>query len=95
MQVVLDMASQWTEEATMKISSTKTKAMIITRKRHFTKPPRLKLNGVELKYCQQVLYLGLWVDHKLTWKYHLATVGLALTVICCVRYYGQNPGYKS
>ena len=33
---------------------------------------RLKLDGVELKYCHQVLYLGLWVDHKLTWKYHLA-----------------------
>ena len=39
MQVVLDMASQWAEEATLKFSSTKTKAMIITRKWHFTKPP--------------------------------------------------------
>ena len=72
MQVVLDMASQWAEEASLKFSAPKTKAMIITRKRNYTKPPRLKLNGVELKYCLQVLYLGLWVDHKLTWKYHLA-----------------------
>ena len=46
MQVVLDMASQWAEEATLKFSATKTKAMIITRKRHYTKPPKLKLNGV-------------------------------------------------
>ena len=34
MQVVLNMASQWAEEATLKFSATKTKAMIITRKRH-------------------------------------------------------------
>ena len=45
--------------------------MIITRKKEYIKPPNIKLNGHDLKYVHQILYLGLWVDCKLSWKYHV------------------------
>ena len=70
MQIVMDFAAQWAAEATMAFSHTKTKVIIFTKKRTFEHPPKLKLNGKELKYRSQVLYLGLWVDQKLSWRYH-------------------------
>ena len=72
MQAVIDLATQRAAEATLKFYSTKMKVMIFTRKRNYTQPPKIVLNGQELQYSSYVKYLGLWLDHKLTRKYHIA-----------------------
>ena len=67
----MDIAAQSAGEATLRFSPTKTKVVIFTCKRNYIMPPKITLNGQAIKYSFQVLYLGLWLDHKLTWKYHI------------------------
>lgn len=70
LQSTLDSVMQWSQNWGLGLSSTKTKAMIFTRRRRYPKPS-LSLNGSPLSFVTSYRFLGIIVDHKLTWKNHI------------------------
>ena len=56
----------------IKINSTKTQSIFFTRKRSpvFLPSTKLKVNGHEVSWSDNVKYLGIYLDKKLTFKHH-------------------------
>ncbi|KAK2714289.1 hypothetical protein QYM36_008746 [Artemia franciscana] len=67
---VIAKLEKWSKEADLKFSATKTKAIVITRKRIGTLPD-LYLSGHPVEYVSEAKILGVVVDNKLTWKPHV------------------------
>ena len=69
-QSVMDKAAAWSVTKGMRFSSSKTEAIIFSRKK-YTKPRPITLNGTPLTYSPLVKYLGVYIDSKLLWKDHV------------------------
>ena len=54
----------------MKVSSSKTVAMLVKGNMSRGRLPTIKINGKNVKYLQQVKYLGIIVDEKLNFVAH-------------------------
>ena len=68
-QVIVKL-EKMSKDADLKFSATKTKAIVITRKRIRTLPD-LYISGRPVKYVSEAKILGLGVDNKRTWKPHV------------------------
>jgi ribonuclease HI len=66
MQTALDKLESWSHEWGLQISSTKTKAIIFTR-RHIPSNLLLSLSNVPLEFTTKATYLGVILDRQLTW----------------------------
>ena len=64
-------AESWAKRNGLKFSTDKTEAVIFTRRRH-SKPPKLSINNQLLNYSEHFKYLGVWLDPKLSFRYHLS-----------------------
>ncbi len=71
MQEAVDKALQWGREAGLTFSPLKTVSVLFTRKRKFDFPPTITMEGEEIPYSNQVRYLGIILDHQLTWVPHI------------------------
>ena len=69
-QEVMTKASAWSKTKGMAFSTTKTEAIIFSR-RKYDKPANIILDGKPLEYSTVVKYLGVYIDHKLMWKDHI------------------------
>ena len=62
----------WAEENGLQLSPEKTHAVIFTRKNKYVVPHGLlHINNVPINFTKTVKYLGLLIDHKLSWKPHI------------------------
>ena len=59
----------WAKEQTLAFNTSKTKAMLFTRKNRFEEPP-LYLNGERIEYVETFKYPGVTLDRKLNWTTH-------------------------
>ena len=73
MQDALDKITQWSHKYGLKISSSKTVAMITTY-RHINNPPVLKINEQPVEYVQHFKFLGVIFDRRLTWNHHINNI---------------------
>jgi len=71
MQLAIDKAVEWSHNAGLTFSKTKTLAMIFSKKRNVVLPPNLEMEGTDIQYTNAVQYLGVTLDSKLTWKAHI------------------------
>ena len=72
MQKALDIAMAWAKAHKLEFSASKTKLILFTNKRKVETPPVIKLGGEVLKFTDRVKHLGVWVDSKLSFRYHLS-----------------------
>ncbi len=71
MQKAVDAALEWGKQAGLVFSPMKTVAVIFTRKRKFTPPPKIRMGEVEIPFSDKVKYLGITFDNQLRWLPHL------------------------
>ena len=70
LQKVLDSLSAWGKTCGLHFNPEKSVAVLFTRRRKV--PPRpLYIDGKEIKYQQEVKYLGVTLDSKLYWNKHI------------------------
>ena len=95
-QQCLDRISEWGLEKGLNFSPTKTEAILFTWKTKWSIKTPLKLGNKKIKMCQQVKYLGVILDSKLSWRPHCqdrvrkATIAL----MQCRRAVGKTWGLK-
>ena len=71
-QIVLDTILDWALDWGFKISTDKTTVVVFNRDFTMVKQlPKLKYNGKDIQYVKCVRFLGMFFDHKLTWKTHI------------------------
>jgi hypothetical protein len=75
MQKALDLVENWGNEHKLKFNPTKTKAIMFTNKRNIDTDTITKLTiyGREIEYVTSTTYLGVILDHKLSWDEHIDT----------------------
>jgi len=73
MQSAIDQAVNWGNSVGLEFSASKTAVIIFTRRRKYTEPPMLTMNGHDLPYVKTVKYLGVILDSKLSWQPHFDT----------------------
>ena len=71
MQKAVDTCIQWSNKNQLEFSPSKTKAIIFTNKRLPENKPHLTISGTQLKWSGQIKHLGVWLDSKLRFTYHI------------------------
>jgi ribonuclease HI len=85
MQVALNFVARWCADNYLRLNPDKTVMVMFTLKRKWTLPP-LALCGKQLVLAQQAKYLGVILDHKLTWAAHVKyTTEKALRILAASR----------
>lgn len=73
LQISLDDLIAWYKKWRIAINATKSEVKIFTLRR-YNEPPKLKINNEEISWNpsdQAIKYLGVYMDKKLNWKYHI------------------------
>jgi ribonuclease HI len=97
MQWILNKLQLWAATVGLQFSSSKTAIVIFSRKRRFTKPNQCTIGGQLVSYADHARYLGVFVDRRLNWRYHvnlkikLAKKTLMSIVSVCGQTWGLTP----
>ena len=71
LQQGIDLALEWGQKHGLRFHPAKTEVLHCNNK-HLVEPPfQLTMGGVPPRYKQQARYLGVTLDHKLSWKPHV------------------------
>ena len=74
MQEALHKVEKWANECGLKMSTSKTVAILFTRRRDgetVLEDRSLQMNGQEIEFKNHTKYLGITLDKKLTWNEHI------------------------
>ena len=84
---------EWAHDNKLSFSQGKTKAMFITKRRKFKLKP-LYLKGKEIEWVDNIKYLGVILDNKLSWKPHIkrATEKATMAMAQCRKMIGKTWG---
>lgn len=72
LQPALDTLAEWYSDWRIGINTAKTTATLFTRRARHAQPPDIFLLGEQLTWTKTSKYLGLVLDHQVTWKPHIA-----------------------
>ena len=87
MQKAIDMAHSWAKSCGLRLSPEKTVSILFSRKHVIPKDeelPKLRLEGRVLERVYETKYLGITLDHKLTWTPPVSYTHLTLPTIYSV-----------
>ena len=71
MQSALDKCHNWGTKHGLIFVPEKTAAIFFHNKRKIEEPKKLTMNGIEINYSSVIKYLGIKLDQRLTWSYHI------------------------
>ena len=74
MQNALNVVAKWAVKEGLNISPHKTTMVPFTNRRKIKGLGPLKLHGKDLKMLDEVKYLGVTLDSRLTWNQHLQKI---------------------
>ena len=63
--------NKWCEANGLKLSAIKTQVIIFSRKNKISLPPKIKLKGLDIDFCNTIKYLGIHLDNRLNWHEHV------------------------
>ena len=102
MQTAISQVLTWGCSSGLEFAPDKTIAVLFTHKHYdINKLPPLMLGNQEIKYSTTAKYLGVTLDHRLTWRQHVENKivkakRLLLKVRNCMgRYWGHRPALSS
>ena len=72
MQIALDKALKWGREDGLKFSHPKTVVVMFHRKYNYQYTKQLQMGGIKLPFSEEAKYLGITLDHKLSWNIHIS-----------------------
>ena len=72
----------WLKANKLTLNITKSKFMIISKRKGVNTNFKLKINGLRLERCSSYKYLGLFIDEGLTWKNHVKHVCQKMSKVC-------------
>ena len=67
----LKKAVSWGQEHNLSFVPQKCQAIFFHKKKKFKEPKKVKMNGIEIPYQKYVKFLGVYLDSKLSFKYHI------------------------
>ena len=67
----LKQVASWGKERKLRFVPQKCTAIFFHKKKKFTEPEKVRMNGAEIPYQKHVKFLGVFLDSKLSFKYHL------------------------
>ncbi|KFM57647.1 Retrovirus-related Pol polyprotein from type-1 retrotransposable element R1, partial [Stegodyphus mimosarum] len=70
-QYCLDKFQNWSREHKIRISTTKTRDLLLGRQRPLQRNPSLKLNGQSITFVENLLYLSIKTNNRLSWIPHI------------------------
>jgi len=77
MQERIEQVLSWGTAHGLQFSAPKTQAIVFHNRRgkgcKFTKP-KIYMNGEEIEYSENVKYLGIWLNQRLSWTHHIKQV---------------------
>ena len=79
LQTLLDTLHKWTTDNHVTINTTKSTIMHINTSTTPVQPPQTSIGTSSLQVVQSAKLLGVTLDHKLTWKDHVASLTRAAT----------------
>lgn len=97
LQEAVDRAVEWGRSTGLSFNALKTQIVIFTLKTQWKTPPLLRMGGVEIPFSSTAKYLGLTLDHKLTWNDHISDKikkckGLLMNLVQSIGFYwGPSP----
>ncbi|CAH0712852.1 unnamed protein product, partial [Brenthis ino] len=96
LQGALNTITRWCRENELSINADKTVIVPFTRKRKLVRLTELRLNGKTLNLSNEVKYLGVTIDQKLTWNSHLNNIiqKAKMALWICCRMAGAKWGLK-
>ena len=71
MQSALKEAVNWGTQNGLHLNPVKTVAMFFHRKNKWTMPKKLEMSGTPLEYSSTTKYLGVHLDTRLNWTFHI------------------------
>ena len=91
----IEILEQWAEDHNLRFNIGKTKLMLFTNRRNFSKPD-IFLYGQKIEYVSQMRYLGVLIDDKLSWLPHIKKTAqkATYTLMQCRRMIGKSWGLK-
>jgi len=70
-KIAINILIEWCKSHKLMISAIKTNAMLVKGKLDKNKNPIIKINNNRIKFTQQIKYLGVWLDDKLSFTPHV------------------------
>ena len=67
----LKQVASWGKERKLRFVPQKFTAIFFHKKKKFTEPEKVRMNDAEIPYQKHVKFLGVFLDSKLSFKYHL------------------------
>jgi hypothetical protein len=71
-QEALDKTLRWGKENGLTFNPTKTTTVLFTRSRRAVKEPKLTMDGKNLEYSNEMKYLGVTIQKRLSWTTHVS-----------------------
>ena len=90
MNANLKLIANWFLANKLAINLVKTEAMVLHRKKIYFPLPPIILNNIPLVYSFTFKFLGLIVDNKLNWKYHISAITSKLSSVCGIMFRVKN-----
>lgn len=79
LQRAILLVEAWADRTGFSFSAAKTSAILFTRKRNPTAIPILSLNNEQIRFSEEVRFLGVTLDNKLSWKPHIRSIRTSCT----------------
>jgi hypothetical protein len=74
----LSKISDWLAVNKLSLNISKTKCMMFQSKRKEVRKPSIVMNGTTIDYVDSFNFLGLTLNHNLTWKNHIDVISLKI-----------------
>lgn len=96
MNTALAIVAEWCRESELSVNAEKTVLVMFNRRRTTNMPCTPVLNGTSLDFSDEVRYLGVYLDRKLSWKRHIEekTNKAKISLWQCRRVVGRTWGFS-